>query len=226
MPLSYPMLILAALLAVIYEVGFAARQDKGWLGSAVKTGSVAALAAAGVMAGVSGLIVAGLILGALGDFALSRPGTSAFLAGMAAFAIGHLAYALAFAGRGVALWPDPFPLWQTVALIALGASTEGWLAPRTGELRGPVRAYVGVIVVMGVAALLLPTAPGVELAMVGAGLFILSDLLLALEMFVVTTPRSRRWLAFALWPAYWGGQMLILLGAAAASGGMFLLGKG
>ena len=62
----------------------------------MKTASVALLALAGWMLGAPAWIVAGLALGALGDFALARPGTAAFLAGMAAFALGHLAYAGGF----------------------------------------------------------------------------------------------------------------------------------
>ena len=39
------------------------------------------------------LVVPGLALGALGDFFLTRRAEAAFLAGMGAFAAGHLAYA-------------------------------------------------------------------------------------------------------------------------------------
>ena len=57
-----------------------------------KTAAVAALALAGRLGGVPTLIVAGLALGACADFCLSRPGKVAFLAGMGAFGLGHLAY--------------------------------------------------------------------------------------------------------------------------------------
>jgi hypothetical protein len=43
----------------------------------------------------------------------------------------------------------------------------------------------------------------------GAALFILSDLMLAVEMFVARDPGLRRGLARVLWPAYWAGQALI-----------------
>ena len=187
-------------------------------GSWLKTGSVVALALAGAMAGAPWLIVAGLALGSLGDFALSRVGQGWFLAGMGAFGLGHLAYALAFAGAEPASWRLEGPLWQLAALGLLLVSTEAWLAPRTGALRWPVRGYVLVIGAMGLAALMLPPLPGAGWLRFGAALFILSDLLLALQLFVLAGTAWTRGLARIVWPVYWGAQALILLGGAAASG--------
>ncbi len=195
---------LSAFLAVLYGAVFAGR-DPSWPKTLVKTGSVAALALAALPLGAPGLIVAGLALGALGDFCLSRPGTRAFLAGMGAFAAGHLAYAAEFLTPGTLP-----PVAAMLALLLLALSTELWLAPRTGRLRWPVRAYVVVIVLMALAALTLPE--GGRLALAGALLFLLSDLLLALDLFVVTGRGVKRFLAPALWAAYWGGQALILAG--------------
>ena len=195
---------LAMGLAVLYGAAFSGR-DPSWPKSLVKTGAVAALALAALPLGAPGLIAAGLALGAVGDFFLSRPGTRAFLAGMGAFACGHLAYAAAFCTPG----PMP-PVAAILALLVLALSTELWLAPRTGGLRQPVRAYVVVIVLMALAALTLPAAA--RLALAGALLFLLSDLLLALDLFVVTGGAVKRLLAPALWAAYWSGQALILAG--------------
>ncbi|MGB3280840.1 MAG: lysoplasmalogenase [Pseudorhodobacter sp.] len=198
----------AAGFAVLYGLGFCWREGEGWLRSTIKTASMALLALAGGVLGAPYWVVAGLALGALGDFFLSRPGTKAFLAGMAAFAMGHLAYAVYFAGLadGAMLF---VPL--SLAMLALAATTEIWLAPKTGVLRGPVRAYVGVITLMGVAA----AGQSALLILAGAGLFILSDVLLALALFVVPTASWRWSLAITLWAAYWLGQFLILQGALA-----------
>ncbi|WP_413872934.1 lysoplasmalogenase family protein [Albidovulum sp.] len=193
-----------AALALLYGAVFAGGPP-GAAKSAVKTGSVVALALAGVAAGAPGLVVAGLALGAAGDFFLSRAGTVAFLAGMAAFAAGHLAYGAAFLNPGVS--PPAFP---ALALAALGLSTEVWLAPRTGALRWPVRGYVAVITLMALAALTLP-APRWP-ALLGALLFLLSDLLLALELFVLSGGGPKRLAGRVLWAAYWSGQALILWG--------------
>jgi uncharacterized membrane protein YhhN len=196
----------AAVPALVYLLRHAGAPPRpGWSAAAVKTAATALLALGGMAAGAPVAITAGLALGALGDLALARPGERAFLAGMAAFGLGHLAYAGAF-------WTGaPGPGWAVAAVLALAASTEAWLAPRLpAGLRGPVRAYVVLIAAMGVAALCQP--PGAGLA--GAGLFLLSDTLLAVERFVLTRPAPA--LGRAVWASYWAGQALIL--AAGASG--------
>ena len=193
----------AALLAALAYWTICARPGHPAAASAVKTASTALLALHGALADAPAAVVAGLALGSAGDLALSRPGQRAFLVGMAAFAAGHLAYAAQFwtAGGGMRALP------ATIVLLALAVSTEFWLAPRAGALRWPVRFYVAIIVAMGIAAATLPAGHGT--IKTGAALFIASDLLLAIHRFV--SPRKS--LAHALWPAYWLGQALILLGA-------------
>lgn len=212
--------------AVVYWLGFAAREVKGPGGAAVKTASTALLAGLALMAGPGGwfwLIPLGLALGAMGDLMLALGGVRRFLAGVAAFGLGHLAYAGGFLWRSGEQGFDGISGAEGLALAVLAAllvSTEAWLAPRTGELRQPVRGYVALIGLMGVAAVLLPTHPGQGWLRLGAGLFIASDLMLALQLFVVKGQGLRRRLALALWPAYWSGQALIAWGAVvyAASG--------
>lgn len=217
------LLLVATLAAIAYQLAFAGRPEgsHSWTGTAVKTLSVALLALAGLagMAGQApGLIVAGLALGAAGDFALSRPGTRAFLAGMAAFALGHLAYVLAFVGRslelgGLAYGPGRVALLGLLVVLLL--STEFWLAPRTGALRWPVRGYALIIGAMAAAVILLPAGAGAAKAQFGAALFLLSDTLLAIRLFVVRGEPAKRALGYAVWPAYWAGQALILWGSQA-----------
>lgn len=207
------LLIIATLAAVAYQVAFATKAEgqQSWTGSAVKTTATGALALYALTTQAPGLITLGLALGAVGDFALSRPGKPAFLAGMAAFAAGHLAYAVAFRG-----WMGPgVAPWQIAALITLALlilSTEVWLAPRTADLRAPVRGYALIIGAMAALALLLP--PAGLITALGAALFVLSDTLLALRLFVAGTLAARLALGAAVWPAYWLGQYLILRGAA------------
>ena len=205
--------------AVAYGARFAAAEEKGWLGAGVKTASTGLLAV--VLARMTGgagfwLIPLGLALGALGDLCLALKGEKAFLAGVGAFGLGHLAYAAGFLVQGQALGFAGLSVGTVAALavlLALLASTEVWLAPRTDELRGAVRVYVLLIGVMGAAAVLLPAAPGQWVLRTGAALFIASDLMLAVQMFVTNDAAVRRRLALALWPAYWGGQALIAWGA-------------
>ncbi|MBW0158820.1 lysoplasmalogenase [Sedimentimonas flavescens] len=195
----------AALLAVWQFLAFATAPSS-LRKSVVKTGSVAALALAAPMLGAPWTVALGLALGAVGDWFLSRDGERAFLLGMAAFAAGHASYVAAFIamGAGVPGWP------VIVALVLLGASTEFWLAPRTGALRWPVRGYVLVILAMSLAAL---GMEGRAMLRAGAVLFVASDLVLAVQIFVLADGPLRRACQRLLWVLYWCGQVLILWGA-------------
>ncbi len=210
MPLVAAIFLAAgAIFAAIYGAACCWRPSS-WPRTAVKTASVAALVPASAVLGAPLAITLGLLLGAAGDFFLSRPGERAFLAGMAAFGAGHLAYAWVFwaSGSTVAVIP-------VAALVLIALSTEVWLAPHTGALLWPVRAYVALIALMALAALAL--GPVHRLAPIGAGLFVFSDLMLAIERFVTTDPRLGRALSHLLWAAYWSGQALILWGMAAGA---------
>ncbi len=77
---------------------FLTAQPPGILRSLAKTAAVALLALGGGLAGAPLLLVLALGLCALGDLFLSRDGESAFMAGVGAFAAGHLAYAALFLG--------------------------------------------------------------------------------------------------------------------------------
>ena len=211
--------IVSLLAALAYWGRFAAAEAKGRAGAVVKTASTGLLAA--LLVAMSGpawfwLIPLGLALGALGDLCLALKGERFLLAGVGAFGLGHLAYAGGFLLRSDALGFDGLNAGELAVLALLAAmlvSTEVWLAPRTGALRWPVRGYVVLIGLMGVAAVLVPGQPGQAWLRLGAGLFIASDLMLSLRLFVTRDPVWQRRLALALWPAYWAGQALIAWGS-------------
>ena len=146
-----------------------------------KTLPVVLLALAAASQGAPVLLVAAFGLSALGDFALSRPGEKAFLIGMLGFAAAHLGFAIVMVMLGSTITASQWPL--IVLILALGVSTEWWLRPHTGDLKWPVRGYVGIISVMAIVALGLPEARSV--ALWGAMLFVVSDLILSLETFVM-----------------------------------------
>jgi uncharacterized membrane protein YhhN len=205
----------ATVCALIFGVRYAGHDTPNTLGAFVKTASAVLLAVYGWQTDAPGLIVFGLALGSVGDFALAREGERAFLAGMVAFALGHLAYALAFA-QVVSFTPLVVPLlfWPVVALmVGLFVLTALWIAPKAGGLAWPVRAYTLVIAAMAMAAALLPDGPGHSIIQIGVAGFVASDLILALRLFIIKNPRIRLFAARLLWPLYWGGQLLILLGS-------------
>jgi uncharacterized membrane protein YhhN len=200
--------------ALIYAAVFCYR-GPSWIKTVVKAVPLLAFAVAAQVNFASPVIVVALALSALGDIALSRPGERAFLAGLAAFAAAHLAYALMFSG--LLSGEDPsrlldVPLLPALVLVALAVSTEFWLAPHAGALRGAVRAYVVLITLMGLTALSLP--PERALAIWGAFAFVLSDLLLAVQLFRMgPASRGQVPVSVLLWLLYVAGQAAILAGA-------------
>lgn len=212
---------LGAIAGLVYWFVYSWRDGDDWLRTMIKTVTLAPIAlfwlATSLMAEEAVSVMAiGLTLGVLGDYFLSRPGTGAFLAGMGAFGAGHLIYALALFTRSADLGHAELSgghFWSLVVLGLLVVSTEFWLAPRTGSLRWPVRAYVALIALMAIAAILLPPNAGTSDLQLGALLFLASDLLLAIRLFVVKGDRAKALLGAALWPAYVLGQLLIFWGS-------------
>lgn len=202
---------LSLLLAGLFLIAYCHRSSS-WPKSVVKTLSVLLLAIAVWASGGPVALTIGLALGAAGDFFLSRDGTRAFVAGLVAFALGHLAY--------VGL------IWQSGGHVELNALTigfaalagvMGWvLVPRAGGLAIPVFAYIVIIAMMGVLAIGLPA--NMALGTAAALLFAVSDCLLGLSLFVLAPRWKSNWpLSAAIWTAYFGAQALFLL----AFGGVF-----
>lgn len=206
----------AGLVAATVYLPLAGRKGN-WSTGVLKTLPVALFALASLLAGGPVALTAALMLSAVGDLALSRSGRAAFLYGLAAFALAHVMLILCFQMLG------DRPLWEAfalnplaaLALVLLALSTELWLAPHTGRLAWPVRGYVGLITAMGLAALTLPFA--LWPVTLGAGLFLLSDLILALRLFRMREDAPLAPLASRLlWAFYIAGQALILWGVLAA----------
>ena len=209
MPMPSPTLvalILAGISATVYQVRGATMNPPDAKARAVKTAATLMLGIAALVADAPPAIALGLLAGAVGDFLLARQGAQSFLMGMFAFAAGHICYAIWMftpENAASALWAIP------VAAMAL--STEYWLLPRTGELKIPVRAYVWIITAMAAAAATLPSSHSIAIA--GAALFVISDLLLALRLFVANDAVNQKLLSKMVWPAYFIGQVLILIGS-------------
>lgn len=182
--------------------------EKSVVRSVHKTLPVALFALVALLDFGPSLLVIALALGATGDWFLSRDGEKPFLLGMIAFALAHLAYIALMVPEWVGI--SGARLGLASGLVVLAASTELWLRPYTGALKWPVCAYVVVIAAMGVAALSLPES--LCLATFGAGLFILSDFVLAIETFRLgTDSRWRGRASVTVWITYITAQALLLL---------------
>ncbi|MDJ0821039.1 MAG: lysoplasmalogenase [Paracoccaceae bacterium] len=181
----------------------------------IKTSAVGALALLASLGPYWGLALA-LGLSAVGDFALTRPGERAFLIGMAAFGLAHLAYIFVFVGLGAGL--AYLQLWEmALGLALIGAAL--WLgrtyARQAGALRWPLYGYVTVIALMGITALMLPGQELHHLVLFGSLLFICSDALLGKEVFLRQIWRGQ---APLLWALYYFAQVCLFAGVATILG--------
>jgi uncharacterized membrane protein YhhN len=146
--------------------------------------------------------VAALVFSLAGDVLLMVP-ADLFVAGLAAFLVGHLAYLAGFWVRG----PGPVALAVSAAVVA---AVVGPLAVRIlkalrerPSLRRPVVLYMVVISAMLATAL----ATGNVVAGVGAALFVSSDTMIAWNRFV----RPFRAADVAIMVTYHVGQAALVL---------------
>jgi len=153
-------------------------------------------------------IDAGIALSVVGDIALLSASEGAFLVGLAAFLLAHVAYVVAFAG--VAVW-SPHVAVVAVATVTVTVFVLRAIAPGTARLRAPTIAYGVVITAMVVAAsaTLGGPLPGAPLAAAGATFFYASDASLALNRFRRPIPHA----AFYTLGLYWIGQIGIAMAA-------------
>ncbi len=180
---------------------------------AASLGFVAAggLAAAGLDGPAGGALVAAVVACLVGDGLLSYPGRRAFLAGTAAFLVGHVGYAVAF---WAAPAPSPAPPGAVAgaggAVLAMGALALVRVAPRVDRgLFVATAAYVLVIATMVAAAVRL--GPSRPLVAAGAVAFALSDLSVAEDRLVAPSFLHRAWGL----PLYYAAQLAIAFGMGA-----------
>jgi uncharacterized membrane protein YhhN len=176
------------------------------------SGFVAASLAAGAPASAYGRNVLGaLLLCWLGDVLLIPRARNAFLAGLVSFLLGHLAFAVAFARRGLA--PGVFALALAAALAA-GFAFLRYAEPHVpAPFRAPVRLYVAALSLMLACAAGTVAKAGAPAILGGALLFWLSDLAVARDRFIAPGPWNRLWGL----PLYYGAQLAFASTVAAAT---------
>jgi uncharacterized membrane protein YhhN len=145
----------------------------------------------GALASVYGrLILTGLALSWCGDMFLIGLSKTAFLAGLFAFLMAHVAYVAAFVRHG----------YERRVFV--------WLEPYTPpDLLNPVRAYVAVISLMVIFAIGTQGHGASKLIVAGATLFFLSDLSVA-SLRLVQTEYPTYIIGL---PLYYAGQVCLAL---------------
>lgn len=145
--------------------------------------------------------VIALVLSLAGDVFLMLP-TDAFVAGLASFLLGHIAYVVGLNQSSDGNWWLAAP----VVVIAAVLGTRLIRGIRTAghpELVVPVVAYVLTILVMVSSAV----ASGNAVAALGALLFMVSDSFIGEDRFV----RSRRWQPLTIIVTYHVAQALLVV---------------
>ncbi len=201
------------LAALAYGLMFLGRLPS-LLAAGVKTAFMAAIAAAFTLAGAEPLLIVALVASAAGDLFLAFDKKQLVPLGILSFLIAQLAYFFVF----LALWtlePDAAPLWPRYAAMALVcATTVGflvWMAPKLGWMALGVVPYSLAITAMACMAFRLPWQGWP--AMLGAVSFLVSDFVLAVELFRLPQDApARRITAPVVWWSYAAAQVLIVAG--------------
>lgn len=136
-------------------------------------------------------VLAALVLSAIGDAALLNDSTKAFLAGLGAFLVAHLAYVGAFVIRGL---DSLVFLLSLVVLMVVAGLVVRWLwSSVESQLRGPVVVYAVVITAMVAAAVATAAADSTVAIPIAAVAFYLSDLAVARERFMSSGFINKAW---------------------------------
>lgn len=167
----------------------------GFLGVALASGALAS--------GYGRAVLVAQVLCLAGDVLLLPKARRALRLGLFAFLAGHVAYGLAFLGRGV----HGGAVAGALALEAgAGALFLRYLWPHLDEkMRGPVVAYVAVISGMLALAVGMGVATGRAWVPLAALAFYLSDMTVARHRFVREDP----WNRMVGLPLYYGAQVAL-----------------
>lgn len=179
--------------------------SSGFLATAVSVGAL--------RHGFGRIIFAGLLLSMSGDILLIGQTQRHFLFGLASFLLAHIAYITAFVVYGIK------GKWAAVAAVPVLIGTYFvmlWLEPYlSDQLTMPVHAYIGVICIMVILAFGCRGAGAPNLIVVGAVLFVVSDLSVAAQRIVAVDFPTIIWGL----PLYYAGQLCFALGAARPGSG-------
>ena len=161
---------------------------------------------AGPMRRFDALLIAALVASLAGDVFLMLPG-GYFIPGLASFLVAHLFY-IALFRQGVAWLPSRCAL---IGTLVVGGAMYAWVWAGLADpvFKVAVAAYVLVIALMLAQAIgravLLRDAASIAVAL-GAGIFMLSDSLIAVNRFVQPLPLASLWVL----SSYYLAQILMI----------------
>ncbi len=212
-PVFWALIALGVAAAAAYG-RYLLRRPASWVRAGVKTLAIGAPAAGFVVAGAPFPLVLALVSSALGDFFLASDKKWILPLGILSFLLAQLLYFVIFA----AIWffsGDNSPLWPRYAAMGLVLACSCgfliWMAPRLGWMAFGVVPYAIAITAMASMAMWLPWIGWP--AMVGAALFVVSDFVLATELFRLPPDAAvRRITAPVVWWTYVAAQALIVTG--------------
>ena len=140
------------------------------------------------MRGFARICLAGALLCSVcGDILLDLPAANVFVFGLVAFLAGHLFYTVLF--FRYAKRPEGFGKAAVAGLVFFAGMMIWIFRGIAPSLYGPVVLYIVVIVTMSIGALLVPGKNGWLFG--GALLFIASDVVLAVNKFLLAIPYGR-----------------------------------
>ena len=189
------------------------RDLERWLKPLTMVLLVAVAAAAGDLDGLGRvLLVMGAVFGLIGDVALLGDGERAFMSGLGAFAVGHLAYVGAAIAVGFeAAWAVPGLVF---VMAMLGFRFASRTVPGARGAGGPVLAGAVVFYACVISAMVVTAwATTGWVAAAGGMLFAVSDWVLGHQRFAGPLPGGR----LAVMVPYHVGQALLIVGLATAS---------
>lgn len=212
-PVFWALAALGTAAAVAYGAYFLHRPHT-LLRAAVKTLFMAAFAGALMSADAPFPLIAAIVLSAAGDFFLAFDKKWLLPFGILAFLLAQLLYVLMFLG----IWffsGDNSPLLPRYIAMGLVIATAigflAWMAPKLGWMAIAVGPYAIAITAMGVTAMWLPWTGWP--ASLGALLFLVSDFVLAAELFRLPADAPvRRITAPVVWWTYAAAQIGIIAG--------------
>ncbi len=193
-------------------------QRMGWMEAAAtakfiaSTGFLATAVSAGALRhGFGRIIFAGLLLSMAGDMFLVGQSQRHFLLGLASFLLAHIAYTTAFIQHGQ---DRRYALLSAVPIVVAAVLVLAWLEPHLeAPVELPVQVYVAAISLMVVTAFGARGAGASRLLVLGALLFFVSDLAVAMQRIVAPGFPAYLWGL----PLYYSGQLCLALGTSHSS---------